>query len=207
MAPFQQTNRFTEGILTRMTSVQRARYIRLLLLICFLAVPLLAQQPHRGGGEANLILPDLDQAVFFGGIGGRALLMTGLLVCALGLVFGLGMYKHLRNLPVHASMLEISELIYETCKTYLHHAGQVPDDPGDLHRRRSSSSISASLRQLRRVQGPRSFCCSAWSASRGSYRRGVVRHPREHVRELADGVRQPARQAVPVLRHSAARPA
>jgi K(+)-stimulated pyrophosphate-energized sodium pump len=119
MAPFQQTNRFTEGILTRMTSVQRARYIRLLLLICFLAVPLLAQQPHRGGGEANLILPDLDQAVFFGGIGGRALLMTGLLVCALGLAFGLGMYKHLRNLPVHASMLEISELIYETCKTYL----------------------------------------------------------------------------------------
>jgi K(+)-stimulated pyrophosphate-energized sodium pump len=102
-----------------MTSLQRARYFRLLLLIFVLAVPLLAQQPHRGGGEANLILPDLDQAVFFGGIGGRSLLMAGLLVCALGLAFGLGMYNHLRNLPVHASMLEISELIYETCKTYL----------------------------------------------------------------------------------------
>ena len=37
----------------------------------------------------------------------------------LGLVFGMAMYTHLRNLPVHASMLEISELIYETCKTYL----------------------------------------------------------------------------------------
>ena len=45
--------------------------------------------------------------------------MGGLVVCALGLAFGLGMYNHLRNLPVHASMLEISELIYETCKTYL----------------------------------------------------------------------------------------
>jgi K(+)-stimulated pyrophosphate-energized sodium pump len=84
-----------------------------------LAVPLLSQQPHQGGGEANLVLPDLDQAVFFGGIGGRTLLMGGLVVCALGLAFGLGMYNHLRNLPVHGSMLEISELIYETCKTYL----------------------------------------------------------------------------------------
>jgi K(+)-stimulated pyrophosphate-energized sodium pump len=83
-----------------------------------MTVPLLSQQPHVGG-EANLVLPDLDQAVFFGGIGGRTLLMGGLVVCALGLAFGLGMYTHLRNLPVHASMLEISELIYETCKTYL----------------------------------------------------------------------------------------
>ena len=71
------------------------------------------------GGEANLVLPDLDQAVFFGGIGGRTLLMGGLVVCALGLAFGLAMYNHLKNMPVHASMLEISELIYETCKTYL----------------------------------------------------------------------------------------
>ncbi|HYI93793.1 MAG TPA: sodium-translocating pyrophosphatase [Bryobacteraceae bacterium] len=96
-----------------MLSVQKA------LLICFfLAIPMLAQQPHAGG-EANLVLPDLDQAVFFGDVGGRTLLMAGLFVCALGLAFGLGMYKHLRDLPVHASMLEISELIYETCKTYL----------------------------------------------------------------------------------------
>jgi K(+)-stimulated pyrophosphate-energized sodium pump len=101
-----------------MTSLQRARGFRLLLLIFALAVPLLSQQPHTGG-EANLVLPDLDQAVFFGGVGGRTLLMAGLVVCALGLAFGLGMYKHLKQLPVHSSMLEISELIYETCKTYL----------------------------------------------------------------------------------------
>src|SRR6266542_2979169 len=70
------------------------------------------------GGEANLILPDLG-AVDFQGINGRTLLMGGLLVCGLGLAFGLVIYRRLKNLPVHRSMLEISELIYETCKTYL----------------------------------------------------------------------------------------
>ncbi len=74
---------------------------------------------QHAGGEASLVLPDLSQATFLGGIGGRALLMWGLLVCALGLLFGLAIYTQLRNLPVHKSMREISELIYETCKTYL----------------------------------------------------------------------------------------
>src|SRR5213593_4946445 len=49
----------------------------------------------------------------------RALLMWGLVVCALGLVFGMVIFSQLKNLPVHAAMREISELIYETCKTYL----------------------------------------------------------------------------------------
>src|SRR5437899_9373461 len=71
-----------------------------------------------GGGEASLNVPDLG-TVTFGGVGGRALLMWGLVVCALGLVFGLVIFSQLKNLPVHASMREISELIYETCKTYL----------------------------------------------------------------------------------------
>jgi K(+)-stimulated pyrophosphate-energized sodium pump len=73
---------------------------------------------HRGG-EANLILPNLDQATFLGGITGSRLLSSGLVVAALGLVFGLVIYRKLKNLPVHSSMREISELIYETCKTYL----------------------------------------------------------------------------------------
>ena len=90
----------------------------LLIALLILCMPLLAQAPHTGG-EANLVLPDLGQATFLGGINGRSLLMGGLGVCALGLLFGLIMYKQLENLPVHASMLEISELIYETCKTYL----------------------------------------------------------------------------------------
>src|SRR6478752_2574139 len=102
----------------RMISLRSARCFRLFLLTALLALPLLSQQPHAGG-EANLVLPDLDQAVFFGGIGGRTLLMGGLVVCALGLAFGLAMYNQLKNMPVHSSMLEISELIYETCKTYL----------------------------------------------------------------------------------------
>ncbi len=73
----------------------------------------------EAAGEANLVLPDLTQATFFGGIDGRTLLLCGLLVVALGLLFGLLTYRQLKNLPVHSSMLEISELIYETCKTYL----------------------------------------------------------------------------------------
>jgi K(+)-stimulated pyrophosphate-energized sodium pump len=85
------------------------------------AAPAEVQAPavHRGGGEASLVLPDLNRATFLGGIGGRSLLLGGLVVCALGLLFGLLIYTQLRDLPVHKSMREISELIYETCKTYL----------------------------------------------------------------------------------------
>jgi K(+)-stimulated pyrophosphate-energized sodium pump len=72
----------------------------------------------QGGGEANLVLPDLS-SVDFRGINGRSLLMSGLLVCGLGLLFGLMTFTQLKALPVHASMLEVSDLIYETCKTYL----------------------------------------------------------------------------------------
>src|SRR6266436_5594972 len=81
----------------------------------------LLQNPaqHAAGGEAALVLPNLNQATFLGGIGGRALLLWGLVICALGLLFGLAQYTQLRNLPVHRAMREISELIYETCKTYL----------------------------------------------------------------------------------------
>ncbi len=74
---------------------------------------------QQGGGEANLIIPDLSQVSFLGGIHGRSLLMGGLFVCALGLLFGLVMYGQLKRMAVHQSMREISELIYETCKTYL----------------------------------------------------------------------------------------
>src|ERR1700722_11772155 len=74
--------------------------------------------PPQGGGESQLILPDLSQATFVG-INGRTLLMAGLGICALGLLFGLFTYKELRDLPVHQSMREVSEIIWETCKTYL----------------------------------------------------------------------------------------
>jgi K(+)-stimulated pyrophosphate-energized sodium pump len=77
-----------------------------------------AAAPAQHGGEASLKIPDLGQ-VHVGGIGGRTLLTLGLGVCVLGLVFGLVIFNQLKSLPVHASMREISELIYETCKTYL----------------------------------------------------------------------------------------
>ena len=81
---------------------------------------LFSQQTGTAGGEANLVLPDLSQSMFFSNtINGRSLLLYGLIVVALGLLFGLVIYRQLKNAPVHASMLEISELIYETCKTYL----------------------------------------------------------------------------------------
>src|SRR3954462_4667474 len=76
-------------------------------------------QPAEAGGEANLKLPDLHSVTFMGGVDGHNFLLYGLIISALGMVFGMGMYMNLKNLPVHKSMLEISELIYETCKTYL----------------------------------------------------------------------------------------
>ncbi len=95
--------------------------VTLLLVLALMCVTgAYAQEAQRhAGGEANLVLPDLGQATFLGGVNGRTLLTWGLAVCALGLLFGLRIYVHLRDLPVHKSMLEISELIYETCKTYL----------------------------------------------------------------------------------------
>ena len=75
-------------------------------------------QESAGGGEANLVLPDLSSVHFFG-LTGHNLLMIGLLFCAAGLLFGLVIFEQLKNMPVHRSMREMSELIYETCKTYL----------------------------------------------------------------------------------------
>ena len=78
-----------------------------------------AQPTAETGGEANLKLPDLSSVTFLGNIDGHKLLLIGIIFCVLGLAFGLAIYTRLRNLPVHRSMREISELIYETCKTYL----------------------------------------------------------------------------------------
>ena len=78
----------------------------------------LAQPSGEAGGEASLKLPDLSSVDFLG-MNGHSLLTIGLAFCAAGLVFGMVIYVQLKNLPVHRSMREISELIYETCKTYL----------------------------------------------------------------------------------------
>jgi K(+)-stimulated pyrophosphate-energized sodium pump len=107
----------------------RLRALAIVMLIA-MAAPLavFAQQPETAaaaqagerhvGGEASLVLPDLGQ-VDVGGYNGRTLLMIGIGVSVLGLLFALVMLNQLKNLPVHRSMREVSELIYETCKTYL----------------------------------------------------------------------------------------
>jgi len=97
-------------------------YKIVLALLCLLSPTLaFAQGEPTSSGEATLVLPDLRSVNFahFGNLNGHALLLIGLLFCIGGLLFGLTIYVQLKNLPVHRSMLEISELIYETCKTYL----------------------------------------------------------------------------------------
>jgi len=87
--------------------------------ISVLTAPVAAQsEGHKPGGEASLILPDVSQAEMMG-LSGTVLLLGGLFICGLGLLFGLTIYLQLKRLPVHRSMAEVSELIYETCKTYL----------------------------------------------------------------------------------------
>jgi K(+)-stimulated pyrophosphate-energized sodium pump len=93
----------------------RRRTLGLCALTLLLALVL---APAAHASEAELVVPDLGSQNFFG-ISGHTLLLFGLGICVLGLLFGLVMYKQLENLPVHKSMREISELIYETCKTYL----------------------------------------------------------------------------------------
>ena len=119
---FTKTLRISGRIMVRVWIM-----ILTILLLGVLVVPAaIAQVPehaqaaasHEGGGEASLVLPNLGQ-VFFHGINARTLLTAGLGVCILGLLFGLTIFTQLRTLPVHKSMREISELIYETCKTYL----------------------------------------------------------------------------------------
>jgi K(+)-stimulated pyrophosphate-energized sodium pump len=99
--------------------ILRRQYKTMVALLALLLPTLAYAQPeHGGGGEANLTLPDLTTVQFFG-MNGHALLMIGLLFCVGGLLFGLAIYVQLKNSPVHRTMLEVSELIYETCKTYL----------------------------------------------------------------------------------------
>ena len=99
------------------TKLRALRAFLPLLWMALLALPLMAQGE---GGEASLRLPDLNSARFLGDrIGGHTLLTFGLVFCVLGMIFGLVIYMRLKNMEVHKSMLEVSELIYETCKTYL----------------------------------------------------------------------------------------
>jgi K(+)-stimulated pyrophosphate-energized sodium pump len=94
----------------------RRAHVLLCLIFTFIvgaSVPAFAQ------GETDVVIPRLDQGTFLNGFSGPTLLKAGLVIALLGMVFGLVIYQRLKNLPVHSSMREISELIYETCKTYM----------------------------------------------------------------------------------------
>ena len=102
----------TDTVVARFTALAR----KLLPAMAALVLVLLATAANAS--EADLIIPDLAKQSFLG-VNGHNLLLGGLVICILGIAFSLVQFSQIRNLPVHKSMLEISELIYETCKTYL----------------------------------------------------------------------------------------
>jgi K(+)-stimulated pyrophosphate-energized sodium pump len=112
------TGKFATAVSARAVATARrlAKPLAVLFMLALGATSVFAAP--EAGGEANLILPKLDQVQFFG-VAGNKLLMFGLIICVLGMGFGMMMFMRLKNMPVHKSMREISELIYETCKTYL----------------------------------------------------------------------------------------
>ena len=155
--------------------------------------------------EAELQLPDLGKVTFLGGTNGRSLLMWGLLVCLFGFGFGVYQFAQLRKLPVHKAMLEISELIYETCKTYLITQGKFILVLEVLIGAVMVLYFGV-LQHMEVVQG-RHHPVLQPDRHRRQLRRGLVRHPGEHLRQQPHGVRRPARQALPDLRHPAPAPA
>src|SRR5690242_10365399 len=103
--PLRRAGRFCGAALV-------SRLLAALFAFIAVSVPALAS-------ESDLILPDLSRGIFLNGINGHTLLTAGLVVSFLGLVFGLMIFMRLKDMPVHSAMREVSELIYETCKTYL----------------------------------------------------------------------------------------
>ncbi len=76
-------------------------------------------------GEADIKLPDLAQVSFLGGsLAGLTILNVGLVICAIGMIFGIIQYVQTKNLPAHKAMLDVSQTIWETCKTYLFQQGK-----------------------------------------------------------------------------------
>ncbi len=105
--------------------MKRHAWLRWLIGIGALALLLASGSAHAS--EADLIMPDLNvmYTLFGREVAGTTLLGAGLVVCLLGMAFGLMEFLKIRRLPAHRSMLEVSALIYETCKTYLIQQGKL----------------------------------------------------------------------------------
>ena len=137
------------------------------------------------------MLPDLA-TVDFNGVNGRdAPDGRHRLICVLGLLFGLMTFTQLKNLPVHPSMREVSELIYETCKTYLITQGKFILIL-ELFIGVIMVFYFGVLQQMEAFRVVVILLFSLIGIAR-QLRRRVVRHSGQHVRQLARGVRQPAR--------------
>jgi K(+)-stimulated pyrophosphate-energized sodium pump len=120
MSTWLVNGRLWAGRLGRMFSARKLGGVAAAMLASLGSASAFAQDKGDVGNEASLKLPDLSSVSFLNGaIDGHKLLLFGIAVCVLGLIFGLIIYSRLKNLPVHKSMRDISELIYETCKTYL----------------------------------------------------------------------------------------
>jgi K(+)-stimulated pyrophosphate-energized sodium pump len=92
-------------------------------LLSFLMFLLMAGAAFAG--EADIKLPDLTQVSFLGGsLAGLTILNFGLIICAVGMIFGIMQYVQTKNLPAHKAMLDVSQTIWETCKTYLFQQGK-----------------------------------------------------------------------------------
>ena len=159
-----------------------------------------AQPGSEAAGEASLRLPDLSSVSFLG-MDGHKILLVGILFCFFGLLFGMAIYMQLKNLPVHRSMREISELIYETCKTYLVTQGKF------ILLLWAFIAVVillyfGVLLHFEAFAGHRHSAVQR-SRHRRQLRCGLVRHSREHLRQLAHCLRRAARQAVSDLCHSA----
>ena len=115
-------------------------FLRPPLRLWLLRLPIYAQS-HQPGGEANLELPDLTQVTFLNRINGHNLLLFGIVICVLGLGFGLAIYMNLQKMPVHRAMREISELIYVDLQDVSDHAGQIHPDSRSIYRRRDRALL------------------------------------------------------------------
>ena len=91
------------------------------------AAAMLVCSPDAFAGETQIQIPDLHAVSFpfpGGPVSGLAVLYAGIVVCAIGLCFGLWQYLQTRRLPVHPAMADVSDTIWETCKTYLLQQGR-----------------------------------------------------------------------------------
>ena len=131
------------------------------------AMTLLLSASSALASESDLVLPDLSSVKFLG-MPGTTLLTVGLFISLIGLVFGLVIYKQLKGLSVHKGMRDVSELIYETCKTYLFTQGKFILHALGLHRHHHRGVLRRLCSAYAGRRAWRSSCSSAWWASRAA---------------------------------------